>query len=62
LALLLDLAEQQLKLFSTHPAKAKGWLSAGLYKTDKNINVPLLASYTVVASTIINSDAAITKR
>lgn len=62
LALLAELAEKSVKKFTENPQKAKGWLGMGATVIDKNLPVPLLAANTVVASTIINSDAAITKR
>ncbi len=60
--LLLSLADSQQKIFAANIKKAKGWLSAGQYKIDNTLSPALLAANTVVASTIINSDAVITKR
>jgi len=48
--------------FKQHPEKEKGWLAAGQYKVDKNLDTALLTANTVVASTILNSDASLTKR
>lgn len=60
--LLTELFEKELKKFETSPAKTKGWLSAGQYTIDTSLSAPLVAAHTVVASTIINTDASITKR
>ncbi len=60
--LLADLRDVSLKKFREYPAKAKGWLSAGQYRKDNLIEPALLAANTVVASTIMNADASITKR
>ena len=60
--LLLNLADSQKKRFTADISKTKGWLSAGQYEADKTLPPALLAANTVVASTIINSDAVITKR
>jgi hypothetical protein len=60
--LLLDLQKNQLKKFNLHPEKAKGWINTGQYKVEKDLDSSLIAANAVVASTIINSDAALTKR
>ncbi|MCF8323743.1 MAG: DUF1553 domain-containing protein [Leadbetterella sp.] len=60
--LLMDLREKEYQKFKAEPEKAKGWLSAGLSKTNPNLEAPALAANAVVASTILNSDAALTKR
>lgn len=62
LELLMGLAVKQLQKFNDSPAKAKGWLQAGAYQPDTQLPAADVAAYAVVASTIINSDAAITKR
>jgi hypothetical protein len=61
-SLLLDLQQQELKKFRENPEKEKGWLNAGQYKIDKKLDTALVAANTVVASTILNSDASLTKR
>ncbi|MBK8506682.1 MAG: DUF1553 domain-containing protein [Saprospiraceae bacterium] len=55
---LLDLFEQYLSLFNVQPERAMGWLGV---QSEKKEDLQL-AAYAVVASTIINSDAFITKR
>jgi hypothetical protein len=60
--LLVMLQQAQLKKFKEHPEKQKGWLTAGQYRVDKKLSGALVAANTVVASTILNSDAALTKR
>ncbi|MBZ5858781.1 DUF1553 domain-containing protein [Flavihumibacter profundi] len=62
LELLTDLQGKELSKFRAAPNKAKGWLSAGQYKIDKLLDPALVAANAVVASVILNSDAALTKR
>lgn len=56
------LKETEEKKFRTQPEKAKGWLNTGQYKNEQGGDAPLIAAYAVVASTILNSDACLTKR
>ncbi len=60
--LLLDLQRLQYKKFQEHPAKAKGWLNAGQHIVNRTLDRSLIAANAVVASTIMNSDATLTKR
>lgn len=62
LEILKALYQESVKKFRMHPEKTKGWLSAGLYKINANADQTLVAANAVVASTIMNSDATITKR
>lgn len=62
IALLTKLRDAEQAKFSAHPAKAKGWLHTGQYVADKKLDAALLAANAVVANTILNSDAALTKR
>ena len=62
LALLKTLLQREIEKFRTQPEKTRGWLNTGLYKMDSTLDKSLLAANTVVASTILNSDAVITKR
>ena len=62
LNILKALYKQELDKFRMNPEKTKGWLSAGLYKFNAQVDKPLVAANAVVASTIMNSDASITKR
>lgn len=60
--LLLELQRIEHRKFSERPDKAKGWLTAGQYAVDPALDPSLVAANTVVASTIMNSDATLTKR
>jgi uncharacterized 2Fe-2S/4Fe-4S cluster protein (DUF4445 family) len=62
LDILKTLFKQELDKFRMNLEKTKGWLSAGLYKVNAQLDKPLVAANAVVASTIMNSDATITKR
>jgi hypothetical protein len=62
LNILINLYEQEYDKFRQQPAKMKGWLSAGEYRGQSQTDLPALAARTVVASTIMNSDAFITRR
>ena len=61
-ALLMKLQVAQQVRFSQAPAKANGWLRAGQYRIDSTLNAVQVAANAVVASTIMNSDATLTKR
>ena len=60
--LLLALREMQETKFRKDPGKAAGWLRSGQHSVDKTLDPALLAANSVVASTILNSDACLTKR
>lgn len=60
--LLLALQKAEYKKFIQNPAKAKGWLKTGLYRIDAKLDAFMVAANAVIASTILNSDATITKR
>ncbi|TXF87921.1 DUF1553 domain-containing protein [Neolewinella aurantiaca] len=60
--LLRQLRKQEVDVFSDHPAKADGWLSAGYTRADPTLDPIEVAADAVLASVIINSDAVITKR
>ncbi len=60
--LLMALQQTEEKKFKEQPAKARGWLHAGEYTIAKNIDSLQVAANAVVASTILNSDACLTKR
>lgn len=62
LDLLQRLQENELKKFRKDMSKAKGWLQAGQYQVDKNLDPALVAANAVVASVILNSDATLMKR
>lgn len=60
--ILQNLYNAQLNSFTKEPKKMKGWIEAGEYKIDNSINPKALAATAVVVSTIMNSDAFVTKR
>jgi hypothetical protein len=60
--LLLRLQKSQQEKFQRNPDKTQGWLNAGLYKVDHALDAALLAANAVVANTILNSDACLTRR
>lgn len=60
--LLVLLQNDQQQKFKENPKKAIGWLHTGQYLIDKKLDISLIAANTVVASTILNSDATLTKR
>lgn len=62
LELLKGLQETELEKFREYKGKADGWISLGENQLGVNDDRALVAANAVVASTIINSDAFITKR
>ncbi|GAA4435005.1 DUF1553 domain-containing protein [Ravibacter arvi] len=62
LPLLAALYHSTYQKMTAKPAKAKGWLNAGQSAAGKNGDPARLAAFAVVASTILNSDATLTKR
>jgi hypothetical protein len=60
--LLVALQQRQLKIFKQHPERAKGWLNTGQYVVGKKADPLVVAANAVVASTILNADATLTKR
>ncbi|WP_353129355.1 DUF1553 domain-containing protein [Parapedobacter pyrenivorans] len=62
LALLIELQASERKKFEADPSKSRGWLTMGQYRPVEGLDTSLLAANTVVASTILNSDAALTRR
>jgi hypothetical protein len=62
LQLLEGLYVKTLERFRSNPEKAKGWLKTGRASMDPSLDQMRIAANAVVASTIMNSDAAITKR
>ena len=62
LQLLESLYKKTLERFKSNPEKAKGWLKAGRAHLDPSLDPMRISANAVVASTIMNSDAAITKR
>lgn len=62
LALLADLQKTEYQKFKENPSKTKGWLQTGAFTIAKGKDEALIAANAVVANTIMNSDATITKR
>jgi hypothetical protein len=62
LDLLEDLKKEEEKKFRQHPEKTKGWLHAGQFTAPAGADTVRMAANAVVASTILNSDASLTKR
>ncbi len=62
LDLLTALFQNELKKFKAHPGKQKGWLDTGQYHVDTHLDPAVVAANAVVANTILNSDASLTKR
>ncbi|QRR00334.1 DUF1553 domain-containing protein [Dyadobacter sandarakinus] len=62
LKLLLAMQHAELEKFRKNPAKTAGWLKEGQYQVDKHLDKAAIAANAVVASTILNSDAALTRR
>ncbi|GAB3247961.1 DUF1553 domain-containing protein [Larkinella harenae] len=61
LAILTKLYEQEYRKFKQSPAKMQGWIQAGEYPLPKVDELPALAAGAVVASTVMNSEAFMTK-
>jgi hypothetical protein len=62
LDLLSRLQASELKKFREERNKTKGWLQAGQYSVNHNLEPALVAANAVVASVILNSDATLMKR
>jgi hypothetical protein len=62
LTLLEALKKEEEKNFRQHPEKTKGWLHAGQFTMPAGMDKVQVAANAVVASTIMNSDASLTKR
>ncbi len=62
LEVLKNLHNSELEKFRKNEAKALGWISLGEHQLVQNDDKALIAANAVIASTIINSDAFITKR
>ncbi|MEM9984712.1 MAG: DUF1553 domain-containing protein, partial [Bacteroidota bacterium] len=62
LDILRELQQNEYAQMSQQPEKAEGWLSIGASPVDSTLDTAWIAANAVVASAIMNSDAAITKR
>lgn len=61
LTILTRLYTQEYQKFRSQPAKMRGWLTAGAYPITNQPDQPALAAGAVVASTVMNSEAFVTK-
>jgi len=57
-----ELYQNEYQKFKANNKRAKGWLSNAIEDFDADLDMEEVAANAVVASTIINSDAAIVKR
>ncbi len=62
LTLLKELYKHEYSKFRKQPAKVKGWLEDGQYRIKVSADPVSVAAYSVVTSTILNSDATLTLR
>jgi len=62
LQLLAELREAEYRKFKKNNSKTEGWLNSGEFRISNLEDGALVAANAVVASTILNSDATITKR
>lgn len=62
LQLLVELQEIEYKKFNENLDKAKGWLNTGEFKLEDTDEKALVAANSVVANTIMNTDACVVKR
>ncbi len=62
LKVLADYYDNQLDDFKEDPDKMKGWLNTGDYVLATDVSDEEIATFTVLASMVMNSDAAVTKR
>ena len=62
LDLLADMRTRQLQRFKAQPEKAEGWLNAGQSRVEGTHDRLAIAANAVVANTILNADATLTKR
>jgi hypothetical protein len=62
LNLLQSLQSEELKKFRADIRRTRGWLAAGQFKVDKDLEPAMVAANAVLASVILNSDATLTKR
>ncbi|GAB3781037.1 DUF1553 domain-containing protein [Spirosoma horti] len=61
LTILTRLYGQEYQNFKQSPTKMQGWLQAGAHKPIGTVDKPALAAGAVVASTVMNSEAFVTK-
>jgi hypothetical protein len=62
LNILVELQNKEHQKFKDNNSKIKGWINSGAFQINESEDGALIAANTVVASTIMNSDATITKR
>lgn len=57
-----ELQASEYEIFRADNEKTKGWLAAGAYTIDPDLEAELVAANAIVASVMLNSEASITKR
>lgn len=57
-----ELQASEYRIFKEDHRKIKGWLAAGAYTIDPNLEAERVAANAIVASVMLNSEASITKR
>lgn len=62
LQLLSMVQQKEYEISKLKPSMSKGWLSTGAYSIDPLLDQHLIYANAIVVSTIMNSDAFITKR
>ena len=62
LSILVEMQQQEYQKLQENRLKAKGWLNTGEFRIASEDDQALVAANAIVASTIMNSDATITKR
>ncbi|WKX75481.1 hypothetical protein [Zobellia laminariae] len=62
LDVLAKLQNEEYQKFNKNLEKTKGWLQTGAFKISETDDKASIAANAVVASTIMNADASITKR
>ncbi len=60
--LLKEMQVAEYNKFKSDQTKMKGWLNAGSYQLDEELDQEMIAANAVVTNAILNSDACITKR
>lgn len=61
-AFLMELRDLELKSFRTEPERMKGWMETGVSRPAESLDLATVAANSVVASTLINTDATLMKR
>ncbi|MCK0191867.1 PSD1 and planctomycete cytochrome C domain-containing protein [Arenibacter sp. F20364] len=62
LSILVEMQQQEYMALQENRSKVKGWLNTGEFRIASTDDAALVAANAIIASTIMNSDATITKR